>query len=201
MVASDLFKSFGDMLLESSTPNDVVDQIETGEMREYGLVSLVQTSAELLKDRFPEVREAARGMVLLVSKAVMGDGENEEEDKWQNFCQLNLPAIDALTMVYAGGNTKTLMFAHVGPEGDSFGETVCTLKFAQGASTIELGAARLNKESREVMDLKEQIERLKKQLAEKDPQSAQQVNKLEPGSPLPRAKAAALMIDRTPKSP
>ncbi|KAJ0688838.1 hypothetical protein HanOQP8_Chr11g0398771 [Helianthus annuus] len=102
MVASDLFKSFGDMLLESSTPNDVVDQIETGEMREYGLVSLVQTSAELLKDRFPEVREAARGMVLLVSKAVMGDGENEEEDKWQNFCQLNLPAIDALTMVYAG---------------------------------------------------------------------------------------------------
>ncbi|KAJ0859097.1 putative armadillo-like helical, CLASP domain, TOG domain-containing protein [Helianthus annuus] len=144
MAASDLFKSFGDKLLESSTPNDAVDQMmlqlllkasqdkkfvceeaertlntmvvsttpipllhklkvyvkhanmrvrakaavsisqcvskmETGEMREYGLVSLVQTSAELLKDRLPEAREAARGMVLLVHKAVMEDGENEEE--------------------------------------------------------------------------------------------------------------------------
>ncbi|MFS8010950.1 putative minus-end-directed kinesin ATPase [Helianthus anomalus] len=77
------------------------------------------------------------------------------------------------------------MFAHVSPEGDSFRETVSTLKFAQYASTVELGAARLNKESREVMDLKEQIEILKKQLAERDPQTAQQVNKLEPRSLLP----------------
>ncbi|KAD5317519.1 hypothetical protein E3N88_17465 [Mikania micrantha] len=100
-----------------------------------------------------------------------------------------------------GGNAKTLMFAHVSPESDSFGETVSTLKFAQRASTVELGAARLNKESREVMDLKEQIESLKKQLAEKEPQSAQQVNKLEPRSPLPRPKAAAATIERTPKSP
>ncbi|KAL8208536.1 hypothetical protein R6Q57_007948 [Mikania cordata] len=100
-----------------------------------------------------------------------------------------------------GGNAKTLMFAHVSPESDSFGETVSTLKFAQRASTVELGAARLNKESREVMDLKEQIESLKKQLAEKEPQSAQQVNKLEPRSPLLRPKAAAATIERTPKSP
>ncbi|KAK9075857.1 hypothetical protein SSX86_004186 [Deinandra increscens subsp. villosa] len=87
-----------------------------------------------------------------------------------------------------GGNAKTLMFAHVSPESDSFGETVSTLKFAQRASTVELGAARLNKESREVMDLKEQIESLKKQLGEKEPQS---VNKLEPRSPLPRPKAVS----------
>ncbi|MFS7928133.1 putative armadillo-like helical protein [Helianthus anomalus] len=70
MAASDLFKSFGDKLLESSTPNDA----ETGEMREYRLVSLVQTLAKLLKDRLPEAREAARGMVLLVYKVVMEDG-------------------------------------------------------------------------------------------------------------------------------
>ncbi|KAI7747486.1 hypothetical protein M8C21_025902 [Ambrosia artemisiifolia] len=93
------------------------------------------------------------------------------------------------------------MFAHVSPESDSFGETVSTLKFAQRASTVELGTARLNKESREVMDLKEQIESLKKQLADKEPQSAQHVNKLEPRSPLPRPKAAAATMDRTPKSP
>ncbi|XP_076908617.1 kinesin-like protein KIN-14L [Bidens hawaiensis] len=100
-----------------------------------------------------------------------------------------------------GGNAKTLMFAHVSPEGDSFGETVSTLKFAQRASTVELGAARLNKESREVMDLKEQTESLKRQLDLKEPQSAQHVNRLEPKSPLTRPKPAAVTIDRTPKSP
>ncbi|KAI3703629.1 hypothetical protein L1987_73821 [Smallanthus sonchifolius] len=164
MAGSDLFKSFGDKLLESSTSDTAVDQMmlqlllkasqdkkfvceeaertlntmvvsttpipllhklkvyvshgnmrvrakaavsishcvskmDMGEMRDYGLVSLVQTSAELLKDRLPEAREAARGMVLVVYKAVMEDEDSEEEEKWQNFCQLNLPAIDALTMV------------------------------------------------------------------------------------------------------
>ncbi|KVI12099.1 Calponin homology domain-containing protein [Cynara cardunculus var. scolymus] len=97
-----------------------------------------------------------------------------------------------------GGNAKTLMFAHVSPEGDSFGETVSTLKFAQRASTVELGAARLNKESREVMDLKEQIETLKRQLAEKEPQSAQTANRLEPRSPLPKPKPVPMMMERTP---
>lgn len=56
-----------------------------------------------------------------------------------------------------GGHAKTLMFAHVSPESDSFGETMSTLKFAQRVSTVELGAARMNKESSEVMHLKEQV--------------------------------------------
>ncbi|KAK3010269.1 hypothetical protein RJ639_012589, partial [Escallonia herrerae] len=60
-----------------------------------------------------------------------------------------------------GGHAKTLMFAHVSPEGDSFGETVTTLKFAQRVSTVELGAARSNKESTEVIELKEQARRLR----------------------------------------
>lgn len=49
------------------------------------------------------------------------------------------------------------MFAHVSPEADSFSETVTTLKFAQRVSTVELGVAHLNKESSEVMQLKEQV--------------------------------------------
>lgn len=56
-----------------------------------------------------------------------------------------------------GGHAKTLMFAHVSPESDSFGETVSTLKFAQRVSTVELGAARMNKETSEVMQLKAQV--------------------------------------------
>lgn len=49
------------------------------------------------------------------------------------------------------------MLAHVSPEEDSFNETISTLKFAQRVSTVELGAARSNKESGEVMQLKEQV--------------------------------------------
>ncbi|KAI4300804.1 hypothetical protein L6164_034138 [Bauhinia variegata] len=71
-----------------------------------------------------------------------------------------------------GGHAKTLMFAHVSPEEDSFGETISTLKFAQRASTVELGAARVNKQSSEVMQLKGEIEKLKKQLAGKEAQIA-----------------------------
>ncbi|PHT26960.1 Kinesin KP1 [Capsicum baccatum] len=67
-----------------------------------------------------------------------------------------------------GGHAKTLMFAHVSPEGDSFGETISTLKFAQRVSSVELGAARLNKESVEVLELKAEIETLKKALANKE---------------------------------
>ncbi|PHT33238.1 Kinesin KP1 [Capsicum baccatum] len=53
-----------------------------------------------------------------------------------------------------GGLAKMLMFVHVSPEGDSFGETISTLKFSQRVSSVELGAARLNKERVEVLELK-----------------------------------------------
>ena len=57
----------------------------------------------------------------------------------------------------SGGQAKTLMFAHVSPEEDSYGETISTLKFAQRVSTVELGTARVNRESSEVMELREQV--------------------------------------------
>jgi hypothetical protein len=49
------------------------------------------------------------------------------------------------------------MFVHISPENDSVGETISTLKFAERVSTVELGAARLNKEPGEVRELKEQV--------------------------------------------
>ncbi|KAF8396181.1 hypothetical protein HHK36_017794 [Tetracentron sinense] len=97
-----------------------------------------------------------------------------------------------------GGHAKTLMFAHVSPEGDSFGETISTLKFAQRVSTVELGAARLNKESCEVRELKEQVESLKKALASKEAQNVQLNKAREPRSPCEKPKT---VIERTPPRP
>ncbi|GMJ02366.1 hypothetical protein like AT3G10310 [Hibiscus trionum] len=94
-----------------------------------------------------------------------------------------------------GGHAKTLMFAHVSPEEDSFGETISTLKFARRVSTVELGAARLNKESSEVMQLKEQIENLKKAVANKEAPSTPSYKIKEPKSPFDKQRAT---IERTP---
>ncbi|XP_047260840.1 kinesin-like protein KIN-14L, partial [Capsicum annuum] len=89
-----------------------------------------------------------------------------------------------------GGHTKTLMFAHVSPEGDFFGETISTLKFAQRVLSVELGAARLNKESVEVLELKAEIETLKKALANKEVLTPQ-TNKPKEASRIPFQKPKA----------
>ncbi|GFY89012.1 P-loop nucleoside triphosphate hydrolases superfamily protein with CH (Calponin Homology) domain-containing protein [Actinidia rufa] len=67
-----------------------------------------------------------------------------------------------------GGQAKTLMFVHISPEPDAAGETISTLKFADRVSTVELGAARVNKDGADVKELKEQIANLKAALARKE---------------------------------
>ncbi|KAA8549121.1 hypothetical protein F0562_000805 [Nyssa sinensis] len=67
-----------------------------------------------------------------------------------------------------GGQAKTLMFVHISPELDAIGETISTLKFAERVATVELGAARINKDSTDVKELKEQIASLKAALARKE---------------------------------
>ncbi|XP_041020944.1 kinesin-like protein KIN-14I isoform X1 [Juglans microcarpa x Juglans regia] len=66
-----------------------------------------------------------------------------------------------------GGQAKTLMFVHISPEPDALGETISTLKFAERVATVELGAARVNKDNADVKELKEQIASLKAALARK----------------------------------
>ncbi|KAH7290995.1 hypothetical protein KP509_30G072200 [Ceratopteris richardii] len=67
-----------------------------------------------------------------------------------------------------GGQAKTLMFVHISPDIDSYGETLSTLKFAQRVASVELGAAKSNKESKELRDLKEQVASLKELVSKKD---------------------------------
>lgn len=49
------------------------------------------------------------------------------------------------------------MFVHVSPEINALGETLSTLNFAERVSSVELGAARANKESIEVKGLREEV--------------------------------------------
>ncbi|KAI7727855.1 hypothetical protein M8C21_031343 [Ambrosia artemisiifolia] len=64
-----------------------------------------------------------------------------------------------------GGQAKTLMFIHVSPDPDTVGETISTLKFAERVSTVELGAAKSNKDNKDLRQLKEQLASLKAALA------------------------------------
>lgn len=56
-----------------------------------------------------------------------------------------------------GGQAKSLMFVHINPDVNSIGETISTLKFAERVATIELGAARSNKETGEIRELKDEV--------------------------------------------
>ncbi|GAB2292854.1 hypothetical protein Dimus_027088 [Dionaea muscipula] len=67
-----------------------------------------------------------------------------------------------------GGRAKTLMFVQVNPDATSYSETLSTLNFAVRVSGVELGAARNNKEGRDVLELMEQVASLKDVIAKKD---------------------------------
>ncbi|XP_074304037.1 kinesin-like protein KIN-14J [Silene latifolia] len=67
-----------------------------------------------------------------------------------------------------GGQAKTLMFVQLNPDAESYSETVSTLKFAERVSGVELGAARTNKEGRDVRELMDQVSSLKDTITKKD---------------------------------
>lgn len=56
-----------------------------------------------------------------------------------------------------GGQAKTLMLVHINPEVEALGETISTLKFAERVASIELGAARSNKESGQIREFKDEV--------------------------------------------
>ncbi|KAJ6714457.1 KINESIN-LIKE PROTEIN KLP-3 [Salix viminalis] len=67
-----------------------------------------------------------------------------------------------------GGQAKTLMFVQLNPDVDSYSETISTLKFAERVSGVELGAAKSNKEGRNIRQLMEQVALLKETISRKD---------------------------------
>ena len=71
-------------------------------MKEFGLATLLQMAAELLNDRLPEAREAARSMIYSIygefsndSDLKKDDDESSAAESWQNFCSSSLAPIAA----------------------------------------------------------------------------------------------------------
>lgn len=49
------------------------------------------------------------------------------------------------------------MFVHINPMVNAIGETISTLKFADRVASIDLGAARSNKETGEILECKDEV--------------------------------------------
>ncbi|GAA0140842.1 non-motor microtubule binding protein [Lithospermum erythrorhizon] len=78
--------------------SNCVSKMEQEETKEFGLVELIKIAANMLNDRLPEARDAARKIIVLLYEAVTKD-EEEKHESWQNFCQENLSATDTQAMV------------------------------------------------------------------------------------------------------
>ncbi|KAK6161144.1 hypothetical protein DH2020_004525 [Rehmannia glutinosa] len=78
--------------------SNCVSKMDLKDMEEFGLVALIQMAANLLNDKLPEAREAARSIVVSLYEAIT-ESEEEKQEFWQRFCQSNLPAIHAQAML------------------------------------------------------------------------------------------------------
>ncbi|XP_028786956.1 TOG array regulator of axonemal microtubules protein 1 [Neltuma alba] len=67
------------------------------EMEEFGMGEMIRVAADLLNDRLPEAREAARSIATSMYEALTKD-EEQKLEAWQNFCQSKLPPIHALSV-------------------------------------------------------------------------------------------------------
>ncbi|XP_022137956.1 uncharacterized protein LOC111009242 [Momordica charantia] len=78
--------------------SNCVSKMGLAEMNQYGIVPLLQMAADLLNDRLPEAREAARSIVMGMFKAFT-ENEEEKQEAWQSFCQANLSPIHAQSLL------------------------------------------------------------------------------------------------------
>ncbi|GMJ14087.1 hypothetical protein like AT4G15830 [Hibiscus trionum] len=76
-----------------------VSKMGVEEMKEFGFITLLQMAADLLNDRLPEAREAARSIVFSVYKAFTENEDENPEAAWQNFCLTSLSPIQAQSMI------------------------------------------------------------------------------------------------------
>ncbi|XP_045791824.1 uncharacterized protein LOC123886562 [Trifolium pratense] len=78
-----------------------VSKMGIEEMEEFGMEKLIEVAADLVNDRLPEAREAARSIATSVYEAIIKDVEEVEEkmEVWQSFCHSKLTPINALSIL------------------------------------------------------------------------------------------------------
>ncbi|KAM7503823.1 hypothetical protein LguiB_002727 [Lonicera macranthoides] len=69
-----------------------------------------------------------------------------------------------------GGDSKTLMFVQVSPNENDLSETLCSLNFASRVRGLELGPAKKQLESTELLKYKQLVEKTKQEMKSKDVQ-------------------------------
>ncbi|XVE52839.1 hypothetical protein DITRI_Ditri02bG0156500 [Diplodiscus trichospermus] len=69
-----------------------------------------------------------------------------------------------------GGDSKTLMFVQISPNENDLGETLCSLNFASRVRGIELGPAKKNIDSSELLRWKQMVDKSKQDMKIKDVQ-------------------------------
>ena len=65
-----------------------------------------------------------------------------------------------LSLLFAGGDSKTLMVVQIAPVEKNVSETVCSLNFAQRVRTVELGQATKRTETVEMANMKDRLREL-----------------------------------------
>ncbi|KAK7412936.1 hypothetical protein VNO78_04715 [Psophocarpus tetragonolobus] len=78
--------------------SNCVSKMGLEQMEEFGMAELIEVTADLLNDRLPEARDAARSIATSMYEALTKDTEHKME-LWQSFCQSKLPPIHALSIL------------------------------------------------------------------------------------------------------
>ncbi|XP_027339435.1 TOG array regulator of axonemal microtubules protein 1-like [Abrus precatorius] len=78
--------------------SNCVSKMGLKEMEEFGLTELIEVAVDLLNDRLPEARDAARSIATSMYEALTKDVEQKMEF-WQSFCQSKLPPIHAISIL------------------------------------------------------------------------------------------------------
>lgn len=78
--------------------SNCVSKMGLEQMEEFGLAELIEVAADLLNDRLPDARDAARSIATSMCEAMTKDSE-EKMELWQSFCQSKLSPIHALSVL------------------------------------------------------------------------------------------------------